>query len=307
MDQRGWSPRSPELERVLGIALTPRPGIYSQQRRTAVDEAPPTPTPSHSRRTASIPVRPSPQLGRKDSTRASATSTDSSWSPPHSTRDSPLALPTYIYTQATPEQVSSAKEAGTRLNLNNAWVKVYQEPDVLTAPLRISAITVLIALFAGIVILLATSAQARGMRPALAGLRAVGMDGGFLARVVGVRVGLTAALATVFGLVSSAIGGRRYLRRRPPHPRRRDPGTPPRNRNGSCVRTLRRDRCGGRHATTPELRMAGVDLGTRCVRRWRQRRRRSIGGLRVRLARDYSVRLGGNDYSVDPRSAGSRT
>lgn len=103
--------------------------------------------------------------------------------------------------------MSSAKEAGTRLNLNNAWVKVYQEPDVLTAPLRISAITVLIALFAGIVILLATSAQARGMRPALAGLRAVGMDGGFLARVVGVRVGLTAALATVFGLVSSAIGG----------------------------------------------------------------------------------------------------
>ncbi len=118
----------------------------------------------------------------------------------------PLTSPSYVYTHATPDQVSSAKAEGARLNLNDAWVKVYREPDVLTAPLRVSAITVLIALFAGIVILLATSAQARGMRSALAGLRAIGMDGGFLARVVGVRVGVTAALATVFGLVSSTIG-----------------------------------------------------------------------------------------------------
>lgn len=118
----------------------------------------------------------------------------------------PLASPSYVYTQVAPEQVSAAKEAGTRLNLNDAWVRVYRAPDVLTAPLRVSAITALIALLAGAVILLATSAQARGMRPALAGLRAVGMDGGFLARVVGVRVGLTAVLATVFGLASSAIG-----------------------------------------------------------------------------------------------------
>lgn len=118
----------------------------------------------------------------------------------------PLASPSYVYTRATPEQLSSAQEVGDRLNFNDAWVKVHREPDVLSAPLRVAAITVLIAMFAGIVILMATFAQARRMRPALAGLRAIGVDGGFLVRVVGVRVGLTAVLATIFGVVSSAVG-----------------------------------------------------------------------------------------------------
>ena len=47
----------------------------------------------------------------------------------------------------------------------------------------------------------------------------------------------------------------------------------------------------------------GVRLGDRLRRWWRCRRSPPAVGLtnRVRLGRDYYVRVAGNDYSVDPR------
>lgn len=118
----------------------------------------------------------------------------------------PIINPTYVYTHVTPEQQADAKAVASELNLNPGWVRVYQAPDVLNAPLRVSAITVLLSLIAGLVLLLSATSQARAMRPELSGLRAVGVSPRFIARTIITRTGVTFLLASAFALVASSIG-----------------------------------------------------------------------------------------------------
>lgn len=123
-------------------------------------------------------------------------------------REAGLALlaPSYVYTDVTAHQQDSAIAAARQLNLNPAWVQVYRDPEDLTAPLRVSAITLLVSLVAALVLLLTSISEARSLRPDLASLRAIGVTGSFLATVVGVRMALTFVLATALGIATSAVG-----------------------------------------------------------------------------------------------------
>jgi len=114
--------------------------------------------------------------------------------------------PALIFTDTTPAQREAARTAAATLSFNPSWLRVYREPDELAAPLQVSALTTLVSAFAGVVLLATASAQARALRPQLAGLRALGVGGGFLARTVGTRVGATFVLSTALALCAASIG-----------------------------------------------------------------------------------------------------
>jgi hypothetical protein len=117
----------------------------------------------------------------------------------------PSVNETYVYTGTTSTQRQRVEAVTAALSLNQGWVRVYRAPDQLTAPLRISAIVVALALIAAIVMLFSSLAQAKAVRPQISGLRALGVGSAFIARAIAARSAITFLISTAFGIVASSI------------------------------------------------------------------------------------------------------
>jgi len=118
----------------------------------------------------------------------------------------PVSAPSYVYTDATTDQAQEAESTLISMGINPDRVQVFREPDVLQAPLRISAITALLALAGGALLILVGNSDVRALRPSLSGLRAIGVPTRLLRRVVAGRVVVTAALSVTIALIAASIG-----------------------------------------------------------------------------------------------------
>jgi hypothetical protein len=110
------------------------------------------------------------------------------------------------YVGASAEQVRLAAESANALGFATDYVVVYVPPDVIVPSVRSMATSLLASLLAVAVLVTSAGAQIRSLRPDLAGLRAVGVDSRFLARVTAIRVGVMVAVATALAVVSVAAG-----------------------------------------------------------------------------------------------------
>jgi hypothetical protein len=111
----------------------------------------------------------------------------------------------WVYTNTSASQRDRVNAVTSALRLNPAWVRVFRAPDQLTAPLRISAIVIALALIAGIITLFSSLAQARAMRPQISGLQALGVSSIFVARAVATRTAISFILSTALGLFASSL------------------------------------------------------------------------------------------------------
>jgi hypothetical protein len=109
------------------------------------------------------------------------------------------------YVDASAEQVRLAEESANALGFATDFVVVHVPPDVIAPSVRSMATSFLTSLLAVVVLMASAGAQIRSLRPDLAGLRAVGVDSRFLARVTTIRVGVTVAVATVLAIGSVTV------------------------------------------------------------------------------------------------------
>ena len=116
-----------------------------------------------------------------------------------------LVRPTWVFTDLTAEQRQRVDTAPSELGFEAGWLEGYEQPDAYKVMDELVIILGAILVIGACVIIAYAAMTARAMRPRSAGLIAVGLGRGWLARATSAEIGLIVLLSVGIAVGSAVI------------------------------------------------------------------------------------------------------